>query len=334
MSFKFPSLQSFGQSLQQTSQQLGQQIQEGIQNVSKEATSLNQNLSPIFKRTQRSLQEKLGQIDDISALPEEYIDLEKKADALRIVYKKILAITSQYEIESYDYPPNLKESVFDVTKTIGEKIQGLSHATTTAEAEAVLIAPAGNQYPKTFSHSLSKVVTASNDNLLKSQNDQESSLTQALLKIADTEYRIGDKRLEQDKLIINEFNNKIRYVLENSFTETTKHRRNVETSRLTFDTIRAEIKKAQAGDDTAEVPAEMEKKLELAEDELVHSTEVAVESLKKLLQPTDSINLLKVFTKIRLNYYKSVSESLSELVDQLDALPEDEDDAEDSRFTE
>ncbi|CDK25949.1 unnamed protein product [Kuraishia capsulata CBS 1993] len=326
MSFKFPDLSSLQQTLQQTSQQLQQSLQDGIQTSLKEASTINDSLSPLFKRTTRSLQERFGGTNDISELPREYIELEKKVDSLKVFYKKTLVITSQYEIESYDYPPNIRESFQDVTKTFSEKIHGLSQATTTAEAEAVLTSSSATvQVPKTFAHSLSKTLKSNRETVLAASSEEETGLSKALLLIADAQYKIGDERLEQDKLIISEFNNKIKNILDNEFTATSKDRRSVENSRLTFDTLRAEIKAFQNGDDTVEAPEALQKKLEAAEDELVNATEVAVESMKKLISPTASINLLKVFSKIQLNYHKTVAEQLTTLVDQLEALPADED---------
>ncbi|GME68976.1 unnamed protein product [[Candida] boidinii] len=328
MSFKFPDLSSLQQTLSKTSEQLQQTFQEGL----KEASQLNDNLSPIFKRTQRSLQEKFGQIDDVSELPKEYIELEKKIDSLKNFYKKILIITEQYEIESYDYPPNLRESFSDYTKIINEKFHGLAAATSTSELENVLTTPsesAASNIPKTFHHTLSKVLKSNREVLLNSQNDEDNSLTKALLKISEIEFKIGDERLEQDKLIITEFNNKIKKILNEEFVKTNNFRKQVEISRLNFDTIRAEIKAIQKGDETVEIPDKLSKNLENSEDELVHATELAVESMKKLINPLESVNLLKVFTKIQLNYYKSVTDELTTLVDQLDALPIDEDDEDD-----
>ncbi|KAH3664051.1 hypothetical protein OGAPHI_004765 [Ogataea philodendri] len=326
MSFKFPKvdLSTLQQSFQQTTQQLTTSFQDNLVNLEKEVSSLNSNLSPILKRTTRSLQERFGSIDDISELPQEYKDLEKRVDNLKVFYKKLLSITQQYEIESYDYPPNLKESIQDYTKLINEKFAGLSQATTTSEAEAVLLATSKDQTPKTFAHQFAKGCTAAHDEFVSGE-DHSSSLAKALLKISEYQTRIGDERLEQDKLVITEFNDKIRNVLQGDFQNTQKLRRQVETSRLNFDTVRAEVKAVQHGDESVELPVAISKKLETAEDELVSATESAVESMKSLIKPTEGLNLLKVLMKIQLNYHKNVVSELSSLVDELDTLPQDDD---------
>ncbi|ODV97376.1 hypothetical protein PACTADRAFT_49098 [Pachysolen tannophilus NRRL Y-2460] len=334
MSFKFPDLSSFQQSLQETLQNTSQQFQTGIQQVSKEASNLNTNFSPIFKRTARLAQERLGNIDDISELPKEYIELEKKIDDLKKFYNKVLAITEQYGLESYDFPPNLKENFQDFSKTFTEKLSHLSAATTTAEAEAVLTATtSGSNYvPKTFHHQLSKNLSAGRDLLLK--DEDEDALTKSLLKISEIEFKLGDERLEQDKLVVTEFNKKIKTILNTQFVETNNYRKHVENSRINFDLVRAEVKSYQEKNSTTsgtnvdevEIPDSLQSKLDAAEDELVNATELAVESMKKLISPVEPVNLLKIYAKIQLNYHKNVVTLLEGLVTDLDSIPLDEED--------
>ncbi|QPG76929.1 hypothetical protein FOA43_004323 [Brettanomyces nanus] len=351
MSFSF-NFQSLQKSLEKTTKSLTSTLQENLGNLpsANEVTSSFQsnmnhigkevsNLKPILKRTQRSLQEKFGSISDISELPQEYKDLEKQVDDLQGFYKKMIKATQQYEIESYDYPPNVRESLNDYTKIINEKFTGLSQATTTSEAEAVLLAPRKEQYPKTFAHQFSKVLKSSREAFLSKKTtgndaeetdptESESALSKALLLISNSQYKLGDERLEEDKLIISEFNNKITNILRVDFVKADKLRRKVETARLNFDTVRSEIKELQKGDETVEVPETQSKKLENCEDELVNATELAVEAMKELIKPGEPLNLLTIFSKIQLNYHKNVTEELSSLVDSLTTLPADTKDGE------
>lgn len=362
-------LQSFQQQLQQTTQQLttslnnlnlqdtAAQISNSVQqNISHLEQEVN-NLKPIFARTTRSLQEKFGSIDDISELPKEYKDLESRVDNIRQFYQRVLEITRQYELEAYDNPSNLKESLSDYTSLLNEKITSLSHATTTQEAERVLLSGRKDKTPKTFAHQFAKSMTIARDNILankavsnlpipsilskdnetaESANTEvtsedgteikETPLTAALLKISETEFKIGNERLEQDKLIIVEFNNKINNLLKTDFVKSNQLRHAVETARLNFDTIRAQIKAAQNGNAEAEIPADLSKKLEDNEDELVNATEIAVEAMKELIKPLEAFNLLKLLFKIQLNYHKAVVNELTSLVDGLEAIPIDEED--------
>lgn len=306
-------------------------IQSGFEEVSKEAQKFTNDITPMAKRTARLVQEKFGSIEDISELPEEYILLEKKTDALRSVYKKLLSISSTYEIESYDYPPNPTESLSDLSKTLSDKFQGLQKASTAAEAEKVLTASSGAPaLPQTLAYELSKAAKQSHDFLL--QFGGENALSKVLLKFSDSQAKIGSKRLEQDHMIVTEFNAKLHESLDKSFKETTANRKKVDSARLNFDTLRHEVKVYP------ERQEKLQESLDNAEDELVNATTVAVQSMKKLIEPAESVNLIIIFTKIQLEYHKASVSELENLVKELESIPidveeeeeEDDDDEEEA----
>ncbi|CAI4216979.1 unnamed protein product [Parascedosporium putredinis] len=72
--------------------------------------------------------EQLGQVDDKTQLPPDYIELEKRVDALKQAHQKMLAVTSHYSNEAYDYPPNIKETFQDLGRTVSEKVSLFSEA--------------------------------------------------------------------------------------------------------------------------------------------------------------------------------------------------------------
>lgn len=336
-------------SLQDTAAQLSSTVQQNISNLEKEVN----NLKPILARTTRSLQEKFGSIDDISELPKEYKDLESRVDNIRQFYQRVLEITRQYELEAYDNPSNIKENLTDYTSLINEKINELSQASTTQDAEKVLLSGRKDKTPKTFSHQFAKSMKTARDDILankavsnlpiqldSSNNEttntetsdneiKETPLTTALLKISEAENKIGNERLEQDKLVIIEINVKIKKLLKEDFVNCTSLRNKVESARLNFDTVRAEIKSFKTNNPEAETPENLNTKLEKYEDELVNATEIAVEAMKELIKPLESINLMKLLFKIQLNYHKAVVSELTSLVDSLNAIPlEDAEDEE------
>ncbi|CDR36934.1 CYFA0S01e05688g1_1 [Cyberlindnera fabianii] len=299
------------------------QLQSGLEEVQKEAQKFQSDFTPIAKRTARLVQEKFGTIEDISELPEEYILLEKKVDALRQVYKKVLAITATYEIESYDYPPNIQESVSDLSKTLAEKFKGLQKATTAAEAEKALTSSSTDplaSLPKTLAHEISKAAKQSHDNLI--QFGEENALSKVLLKFSEAQSKIGTKRLEQDQMIITEFNKKLQDALDKNFQETQSNRKKVEAARLNFDTLRYEVKI------NPEKQESLQGQLDTYEDELVNATTVAVQSMKKLIEPAESVNLIILFNKIQLQYHKAAAAELESLIKDLEAVPLDEEDDE------
>ncbi|TID30756.1 hypothetical protein CANINC_000672 [Pichia inconspicua] len=313
---------SFFSNIQQQLQQTTSQLTESFNslnlqdtatqiksNIESEVSKVNSNLKPIIARTQRQIQEKIGANIDISELPQEYKDLENRVDEILKFYKKVLEITRTYEIESYDYPNHIKENVIDYGKLINEKISELSKANSTSEAEKVLLSGRKDRTPVTFAHTFATKLNSVNI---------DGSLGEAIKKISEIEIKIGNERLEQDNLIINEFNKKIEDLIKVEFQKCYELREKVLDARLNFDTVRAEIK---ANGETEE----LNKKLEEKEDELVSATEVAVESMKELIKPLDSINLMKILFKIQLNYHKNVATQLEGLIDSLEGVEVDED---------
>ncbi|KAF8536005.1 hypothetical protein BDD12DRAFT_918511 [Trichophaea hybrida] len=69
-----------------------------FQNFGKTITS---SITPFAARTTQFMRETLGQADDKTQLPSDYLELEKRVDALKQVHQQLLAITTQYEQEKY-----------------------------------------------------------------------------------------------------------------------------------------------------------------------------------------------------------------------------------------
>jgi hypothetical protein len=51
------------------------------------------SFTPFAQRTQQMIKEQLGQVEDKTQLPDEYIELEKRVDALKLVHQKLLQVT-------------------------------------------------------------------------------------------------------------------------------------------------------------------------------------------------------------------------------------------------
>ncbi|KAM9875942.1 hypothetical protein VD0002_g3705 [Verticillium dahliae] len=62
-------------------------------NFGKNITSFGASITPFASRTFQYTKEQLGQAEDKTQLPPDYIDLEKRVDALKIVHQKMLAVT-------------------------------------------------------------------------------------------------------------------------------------------------------------------------------------------------------------------------------------------------
>lgn len=200
---------------------------------------------------------------------------------------------SQYANEAYDYPPNIKETFQDLGRTVSEKVSLLSSATTPAEAQAALVAPASAKpQPKTFNHAISRASLASSQLLHQHHTGAgEDPLATALEKYALAMERVGDARLAQDSQIQSRFLAGWNTTLNTNLTFAARARKNVENSRLSLDAVKARVKGTtfklgghSRGDrpDDAELSSDAQEEIEKAEDEFVTQTEEAVGVMKNV----------------------------------------------------
>jgi hypothetical protein len=203
------------------------------------------------------------------------------------------ATSSQYANEAYDYPANIRESVTDLGRTVSEKVNLLSNATSPAEAQAALTAPpSAKPQPKTFSHAVAR--TALNASHLLTQEQTSSSedpLATALEKYAVASEKVGEARLAQDAQIQSRFLAGWSTTLNTNIQFATRARKAVENSRLSLDATKASAKgpvfnlPGQAGRKDGgeeDLTEEARAKIEQAEDEFVGQTEEAVGVMKNV----------------------------------------------------
>lgn len=297
-------------------QNLGKNLQEGLNEGLKEAQKLSSEFTPLAKRTARQFQEKFGQTDDISQLPQEFIELEKQIDLYKVVYHNLLSVTTTYESESYDYPTNVKEAVNENLKTFSTKVEKLASARSTSEAQSILIENNHKAPPKTLNHAIS---TATNLSALKIQqnatDDSFDLIAQGLTQIGQTEQKIGEARLQQDKLIQQKVNAQFRKQLKAEFARADKARKLVENKRLSYDAARSSLKNARP-----EKEASLRVTLETLEDEFAAATEDAVAILKQVVKGASPLNELVEFISAQLAYHKVATELLQQLLPNLESL--------------
>ncbi|POS83979.1 hypothetical protein EPUL_002343, partial [Erysiphe pulchra] len=273
-------------------------------NVSADQWNTRASFSPFAARTQQYMKEQLGQVEDKTQLPPDYIELEKRVDALKQVHQKMLQVTSQFANEAYDYPANIKESFGDLSRTVSEKVQLLSSATSTAEAQAALTAPSSfKPQPKTFNHAIARA------------------------SLASTNERVGEARLAQDSQIQSRFLAAWSTTLNTTLNFASRARRNVENSRLMLDAAKAKAKntgwllpgqgpKPSSLQDDEITSEEARLEIEQAEDEFVGQTEEAV----GVLDTPEPLRNLADLVTAQLEYHKKAYDILSELAPVIDAL--------------
>lgn len=256
--------------------------------------TISASFTPFANRTQQYVKESLGQADEKTQLPPDYIELERRVDALRQAHVKLLAITSQYYKEGYDYPANLTESVGDLGRTIGEKVTLLSSAKSASAAQAAFTAPSQmKQQPKTFSHALARASLSSSQMLQEHPPVHgDDTLSNALEKFALASEKVGEARLAQDAQIQSKFLTGWNTTLNTNLNFAQRARKNVENARLNLDAVKARVhgggwsmpgkKREGTAFNEANLSEEQREQIGHAEDEFVRQIEEALSVMKNV----------------------------------------------------
>ncbi|KAB5540525.1 BAR domain-containing family protein [Coniochaeta sp. 2T2.1] len=301
-------------------------------------TNIGSQITPFASRTFQYTKEQLGQAEDKTQLPPDYIDLEKRVDALKQVHQKMLGVTSHYSHEAYDYPPNIKETFQDLGRTVSEKVTLLSSATSPAEAQAALTAPpSAKPQPKTFPHAIARASLASSQALHQQHaGPGEDPLASALEKYALAMERVGEARLAQDAQIQSRFLAGWNTTLNTNLKFAARARANVEKARLTLDAVKAKVKGttwklggpagAAGPHDEPELSPEAQEEIEKAEDEFVTQTEEAVSVMKNVLDTPEPLRNLAELIAAQIEYHKKAADILSELQPVIEGLQVEQED--------
>ncbi|KAI4286999.1 MAG: hypothetical protein L6R35_003745 [Caloplaca aegaea] len=287
--------------------------------------NISSSFTPFAARTQQYVKEQFGQADEKTQLPPDYIELEKRVDALKQVHQKLLSVTSQYSNEAYDYPPNIRESFNDLGRTITEKVSLLGQASSPADVQHALTAPpSAKPQPKTFSHAIARASLAGSQ-LLNETNTAggEDPLATALEKYALAEEQVGEARLKQDAKIQSQYLNGFNTTLNTNLMFATRARRGVENARLTLDATKAKGKTGGArgmNPDDEMMSEEARAAVEQKEDDFVAQTEEAVGVMKNVLDTPEPLRNLADLIAAQLEYHKRAYEILSELAPVVDGL--------------
>ncbi|CCE62279.1 hypothetical protein TPHA_0C01230 [Tetrapisispora phaffii CBS 4417] len=293
---------------------LTQKFQELSTVVSERTQDLGTSIPSIASSTQRLVQEKLGNVTDISQLPQEYLELEKEIDTIKLVYEHFLKITSIYDNESYDYPKYVSDSVNDYSKLFQSKIEDLSRATSAEEAQNILVTPGPITEPRTLNYALSKVALTSSESLNQLQDPNVSAVASTLLKFSDMQTKIAQQRLQQDTLIQTKVNKVIKEKLSSLIEKATKSRRDVQYKRLQYDVARSKLAQAKP-----EKEAALRVEMESLEEQFAQATESATVTMQDVISQSKFLDTLKNLVEAQLSYFENSANLLKELLPEFES---------------
>lgn len=283
----------------------------------KVSSEFNKEVLPFAQRTTRLVQERIGKVnvDEISQLPSEYIELAAKCNNVEKLYKNILKVTQNYENESYDYPLNLQESFTEIGKNISNRVTNLSKATSTAEAQAALVNPINGDFkpPKTLYHALAR---ATDGSILTLSDKSDDPLVKALDTYSSNMNKIANARLGQDQLIKSKFNKPLSTTLRSLLAQSASIQKKVEEKRIDYDVARQTLTNCS---NPAKEP-QLRVAMENAEDEFANTVEDALSVMQNVLEQAKPIEELLELIKAQLAYHKLASELLGGMVGDVENL--------------
>ncbi|KAG9066542.1 hypothetical protein KI688_012450 [Linnemannia hyalina] len=279
---------------------------------SSQLNPLAAKLGKQFGQVKQFAQEKMGTAEDITELPQEYKDLEKRVDALRNMHNGLLRVTRTYQNSSYDYPAQLQETLGEFGRTVTDKIQAvaLSPAEKAASEAAALEERKEAAPPKTLAHALSRASFEGSEQL-----GLEEPMGSALFKFATVQEKIGDFRLKMDNEISTKFVAPFGTTLNTQIGFAMKARRNVQNARLSLDSAKAQYKFARPERSEAS-----RVEVEQAEDLFVAAVEEATTLMKTVLENPEPLRNLADLVAAQLAFYKEAQEILADVAPEIDEL--------------
>lgn len=293
---------------------------KGLASLQGTVTDISSSLTPFARRTRQMLNEKLGSAGEVTALPEEYLILEHKVEAVRAVHHQLLGVLQVYDTEGYDYPPNLKETFLQTAHSIQTRVTEAASAHSVGEVGSALVGHHPSETtggPKTLHHALGRSLERSAAVL---EGTGLTSLQTALQKLAEGEVALGGSRIEQDHQIQG-INTSLNNTLQTSLSFANQARKNVHNSRLTLDASKTALQNVKPG---APEQSKAESDVEKAEDAFVAAIEEAVTVMRNVLETPELMRCLSTLAQAQLDFHKKAAESLSTLTPELEKLREEQ----------
>ncbi|KAK5112233.1 hypothetical protein LTR62_004394 [Meristemomyces frigidus] len=287
------------------------------------------SVAPSAGRTLQWFREQTGNAGEKTELPHDYVELETRIDALKATHQKLLAATSQYANEAYDYPPNIKESFQDLGKSITEKVNHLSKAQNLSDAQAAMVAPpSAKPQPKTFSHAIARASLAGSQNLTMATPQGSSTpdpLAQGLERIAIAQEKVGEARLQQDEQIQGKFLAGWSTTLNQSIKAADKARTAVNNARLSLDAAKGRA--AASGKHEESYTEQQKRAIEQAEDMFVERVDEATSVMRNVLDTPEPLRNLVELVKAQANFHARAMEVLEDVCREIGEIQVEQEDA-------
>ncbi|CAG8733285.1 3279_t:CDS:2 [Gigaspora rosea] len=263
-----------------------------------------------FSNLHQFTREKFGNADDITGLPPEYLELEKRVDALEKVHRKLLQVTRIYANPSYDYPDQLRQSVVDISSTFFGQLKYMAQNPAERSGQDASEPSAASSQPKNLHCALAQAAKEGAALL-----DPDDALGNALKKYSIAQDSLGGHRYKMDSEILLKFHQPFNATLHTQIHGANKARANVRSARLSLDAAKNRHKSVRQ--DKIEA-SRLE--VEQAEDQFVAAVEEATTLMKQVIETPEPLRNLADLVNAQLSFYKEAYTLLDDLVPEIDNM--------------
>ncbi|KAM0756262.1 hypothetical protein T439DRAFT_320963 [Meredithblackwellia eburnea MCA 4105] len=305
------TFKNFSSTVSSVAGQAAQGVTGAVSSVDINSTSskFSKGFKDLSQNLTQSVKERAGTATDLTELPQEYLDLERRVDGLKAAHVGLLKIAKAYGSETYDYPTQIQESVSELGGNIAHNVSFWAAAATKGTQ---LPQPSVTEKPvevhKTLPHALSRASNAA------AVEVGPSRLSTVLKTYSTAQEQVGQARLVQDEDINKNFLQPWSATLNSSLQAAIKSRQNVNKARISLDACRSTLTNATGG--PKQEQARME--VEAAEERLVNATEEAINLMRAVLENPEPIKNIASLVKAQQAYHAKAAEALAAITADVD----------------
>ncbi|KAI9292672.1 hypothetical protein K502DRAFT_351770 [Neoconidiobolus thromboides FSU 785] len=269
-------------------------------NLSGKFGPLASKISKGFTQAKQWSEEKLGTASDVTELPVEYLELEKKVDTIRNLHLQMIKVVKNYSAQLGDTV--LPESLQGFTKSITETFNAGNGPVAPHATE--------NNDPKTVYNAFAKTAFEGAGVL-----GTDEPFGTVLMKFGSVEDKIGDSKTRMNQTIQKQVLTPLNSTLNTTIQLAMKARRNVTNLRLELDGLRSKHRNAKP-----EKLAQAKKEIDDAEEALVLAVDEASELMRTVIDNPEPLRNLAELVAAQMDFYKEAYELLADIAPEIDEI--------------
>ncbi|KAI8867755.1 BAR-domain-containing protein [Ramicandelaber brevisporus] len=284
---------------------------------SSQMAPFTEKLTRSFTQVKQMASESMGTAEDITQLPADYINLEKRFETVRSVHGILIKMANLYTTNTTIDAGQLGDAVSEYSRSLGNTLSSqfqtvkarVQNQPVSEGARSVADADP-DAIPNTVPHHLARASLKGSDALTL-----EEPLGAGLFKFGAIMEKAGDAKVKMDARIkektIDQLTNSLGAAIKLAQTS----RGNLKSSRLMLDAVKADYKNAKP-----EKANELRIEVELAEDKFVGAVEETMTLMKNVVDSPEALRCLSEFVSAQTEYYVTVAGLLTELSPEMEEM--------------